>query len=246
MIVDKQFLLDTALRLAEAAYTVSSDTPSVPDGYTFVSTIKVNISLGTLSADNPYFGLILLSGGVLYVLIRGTASLDEWIDDFDATPVNCGPYKVHAGFERVFEAVLPSVATAVKAAVNASAKEICIIGHSLGAAVATRIASWLATGTSLPLNCIVFASPRVGDSAFQSFVDAKVNLLRVTNTKDLVTHVPPRPEYVHAGEACVFDGWSIAKDLAQRLDTRFEHSLELSYGPGVDLMPDQLVRVALS
>ncbi|HVY92603.1 MAG TPA: lipase family protein [Bryobacteraceae bacterium] len=246
MIVDKDFLLSVALPLAEAAYQVTPGPSSFapPCGFTLASLIKLDAPIGGLSIDNPYFGFMAVREKVIYIAIRGTQSLDEWIKDFDAAPVELNNYAVHAGFNAVLESLFPSIRQAIWSLARADF-EICVIGHSLGAALASLIALKLSAGTSLPVNCIAFASPRVGDANFGRAVRRSIDLLRVTNTKDLVTHVPPRPEYVHAGDAVAFDGWDFAAGIEQKLDAKFAHSLEQSYLPGVQSMPNRLTRIEL-
>jgi predicted lipase len=252
-----------ALPLAEAAYNVTTATPDVPAGYTLAGPIRADKLLGKISPDNPFFGFVVYAGNVVYIAIRGTETPDEWIDDFDALLVDCGGFKIHAGFQTVFEALQPSIMTAVETAVR-NGSEICVIGHSLGAAVATLVAASIASnektsaaqlakvgsvapaGSWPPVTCIVFASPRVGDVAWKAHCDANVCLVRVSNTKDIVTHVPPRPEFIHAGMTAVFDGWLNAINIGQALDAHFEHSLEGSYGPGVAKMPNALALIDLT
>lgn len=245
MNIDKKFLLTVALPLAEAAYGVTSETAAVPEGFEFVASVQLDEPIGRLSPDNSYFGFVAVRDDVAYIAIRGTQSLDEWLEDFDASLTSFGGYRVHAGFDRVYAGLIASIWTALKTA-GTEWREICVIGHSLGAAVATLVAANVEEFARVPVSCIAFASPRVGDPAFCAKYGKKINLLRVTNTKDIVTHVPPRPIYAHAGDAVVFDGWDFAPGIEQRLDAGFEHSLENSYRPGIAAMRDCLVRTQLT
>lgn len=247
MIIDKEFLSSVALPLAEAAYKIDAQTLTLklPEGFRIASLIRVEDPIGELSADNPYFGFIAVRDKAIYIAIRGTQSLDEWIKDFDAAPVELNNYRVHAGFNSVLESLFPSIRQAIWSLARADF-EICVVGHSLGAALASLLALKVSGGTQLPISCVAFASPRVGDENFGRAVRRSIDLLRVTNTKDLVTHVPPRPEYVHAGDAVVFDGWKFAPGIEQRLDPAFAHSLEGSYARGIESMPKRLIRIELN
>ena len=231
MNVDRAFLETIALPLAEAAYTGAA----LPSGFHLISRIQ--------SAEFPAFGFVARGGSALFIALRGTERPEEWLQDFDDVMQPIGVMRIHAGFERVFEAVWPSILPALAGIVFDT--EICCIGHSLGAAVATLVATHIAHGSSVAVTAVVFASPRVGDAEFRAACDAKVTLLRVVNAKDIVNHVPMRPEFTHAGLAVLFDGWRLAgEDVAKRLDARFQHSLALSYGPGVASLaaaPDKII-----
>jgi predicted lipase len=244
MIIDKAFLLSVALPLAEAAYTVVAETPVLPAGYALIRSIQLDRPLGKISPDNPYFGFVATAGNVVYIAIRGTQTPDEWVDDFESVLEDVGGFKVHAGFQRLLELLLPSIRAAI--APTRSGMEFCVIGHSLGAAAATLVAASIAGGTSLPVTCIVFASPRVGDVAWKAHCDENVCLVRVSNTRDIVTHIPPRPEFIHAGMAAVFNGWLNAINVGQALDVHFEHSLSASYRPGIAKMLDSLALIDLT
>jgi hypothetical protein len=73
--------------------------------------------------------------------------------------------------------------------------------HSLGATLATLLASW-APSTHLS----TFGSPRVGNTAFAAVMDGRV-AIRCVNCCDLVTHVPPKGVlgYAHVGTLLYID-----------------------------------------
>ena len=71
--------------------------------------------------------------------------------------------------------------------------DVLITGHSLGAAVATLMASLLlGEGMKLRLTLVTFGSPRVGDGSFASALQAAEQLrhYRVQNELDVVSRVP--------------------------------------------------------
>ena len=76
-------------------------------------------------------------------------------------------------------------------------QRILITGHSLGAAMATLMASWVPAA-----QLYTFGSPRVGNTAFARAIKNPV-ALRVVNCCDRVTRIPPGSElgfdYQHVG-----------------------------------------------
>eukprot|EP00527_Entomoneis_sp_CCMP2396_P001548 CAMPEP_0198141512 /NCGR_PEP_ID=MMETSP1443-20131203/4502_1 /TAXON_ID=186043 /ORGANISM="Entomoneis sp., Strain CCMP2396" /LENGTH=424 /DNA_ID=CAMNT_0043804287 /DNA_START=52 /DNA_END=1326 /DNA_ORIENTATION=+ len=77
--------------------------------------------------------------------------------------------------------------------------KVYVTGHSLGAAMASVFAFFLANEASdvvpKPVSCISFASPRVGDSLFLKACSAleengQLRICRVVNDKDTITVVP--------------------------------------------------------
>jgi predicted lipase len=113
--------------------------------------------------------------------------------------------------------------------------EVWVIGHSLGAALATLVAAAIPGS-----NLCTFASPRVGNSAFVKFSNATAKQsIRIANIRDIVPHVPPRPEYAHVGNVVLVDG-------GFTLDVHFAHSLQQSYGPALAKLPAEIETQVLS
>lgn len=117
-------------------------------------------------------------------------TLSEWRD---AAGNSAG--LVHSGFahytrqERVFERV--------KAAIDPlpADRRVLITGHSLGAALATLMASWVPSA-----HLYTYGSPRVGTAAFKRALKNPTNM-RYVNCCDVVCRVPPATPlgYVHVG-----------------------------------------------
>lgn len=99
---------------------------------------------------------------------------------------------------------------------------ITVIGHSLGAALATiNAVDIVAKGLNIPkdqpekacsVTTFVFASPRVGNShfgkIFNEYKDKNLRALRIRNKKDNVPKVPFRLfpwGFTHVGEELVID-----------------------------------------
>ena len=137
------------------------------------------------------------------LLFRGTANLDDLRVDtrFALHPLKEAPHaRVHAGFLHRYEELrrtLPSAHVSI------------VAGHSLGAALATLHMQQLATSASAPVpHCMLFASPRVGDSAFAEHFDRLCGPRTVSllNTRDPVVHLPPDWRYRHVAWQTRFVG----------------------------------------
>lgn len=78
---------------------------------------------------------------------------------------------------------------------------VLLTGHSLGAALATLLASWLPSA-----HLYTYGSPRVGDAAFAQSLQNPVSL-RFVNCCDLTTRVPPKAVlgYAHTGVLAYID-----------------------------------------
>ncbi|GLB41593.1 putative lipase (class 3) [Lyophyllum shimeji] len=102
--------------------------------------------------------------------------------------------EVHNGFAEEHAKTATDVLAAVKTALTESGlNRVTIVGHSLGAALAVL------DGVYLPLNIpnvnfrtIGYGMPRVGNQAFADYVDANVQLTRITNKNDVVPILPGR------------------------------------------------------
>lgn len=127
------------------------------------------------------------------LVFRGTENLRDFIRDLEATskPVHGSGVRVHDGWEEAFESVWP----AIDAALKTVAQPVFYTGHSLGAALATRAAL-----ERPPRALYTFGSPRVGNTAFVSTVNAATVAFRIVDDRDLVTKVPLESMgYAHAG-----------------------------------------------
>ncbi|CAN1149978.1 Phospholipase A1-IIgamma [Linum perenne] len=127
----------------------------------------------------------------IVVAWRGTVQTLEWVNDLDFLLVSG---------DKVFgEKSDVKVMNEIKRLLEEYKDEeisITVTGHSLGAAVATLTAIDIVTNRHKPPKCpvtaIVFASPRVGDSAFKKlFSQSKdLRILRVRNAMDVVPNYP--------------------------------------------------------
>jgi predicted lipase len=220
MIVAKCGLLDS-LALAVAAY----DLTKLPSGYSEPVPIVADTHASTalFNAKQHAFGFVATRDGMTYIVFRGTQNIEEWADDACALLVDhWRKGRVHKGFRDVYAALRVSVASAKITGT------VTVIGHSLGAALATLCA------VEMPgCDVVTLAGPRVGNEAFADYVQGNTRThLRIVNARDIVCHVPMRPLFSHAGGTVTFSGKS--------LNWKIAHSLALTYWPMIESLPESI------
>jgi triacylglycerol lipase len=131
-------------------------------------------------------------------VIRGTEGIVEWIEDAEFTPVN-HPLggKVEDGFFSIYSSMEylkadgTSVPVAAGIAQEVSGKQVTVIGHSLGSAIATYLTLDLAVSRKVNVSACLFASPRTGNLDFVNHFDQSVATYAVYDYwLDLVPTVP--------------------------------------------------------
>jgi Lipase (class 3) len=139
------------------------------------------------------------SSDLAVLAFRGTdiGDFTNLIADADLVPM---PWdkggKVHRGFAEALSEVRPSLDLALQALKCRA----LFAGHSLGAAMATLMAS-----LQHPACLYTFGSPCVGDADFV-FTLKDVDIRRYVDCCDLVTRVPPEfMGYTHAGDLYYID-----------------------------------------
>ena len=109
--------------------------------------------------------------------------------------------RVHGGFARY--SADDNIFARVKAHLDTLPPDhrVLITGHSLGAALATLLASWVPAA-----HLYTFGSPRVGNTAFTQSLRNPVSV-RFVDCTDLITRLPPRKllDYQDAGVLCYLD-----------------------------------------
>ncbi|EIN05744.1 alpha/beta-hydrolase [Punctularia strigosozonata HHB-11173 SS5] len=103
--------------------------------------------------------------------------------------------EVHDGFQgahgRSADAVLSTVQSALA---DSGAKKLLVVGHSLGAAIATLDAMMLRSRlpAGVTMDTVVFGLPRMGNQEWADFVDAQLGsqFTHVSNDQDPIPQVP--------------------------------------------------------
>ena len=137
-----------------------------------------------------------------FVAIRGTARVQEWLDDanFPAREYpGVSGATVEYGFYDILKSMtlvgrdrgLPGVAAARGISDSVGAAPVTVGGHSLGSALATYLSLALAEIGS-PVLAVMFASPRTGNQAFVDYYQSRMaGRYRLYNyILDAVTYVP--------------------------------------------------------
>ncbi|MGA9643322.1 MAG: lipase family protein [Terriglobales bacterium] len=176
-------------------------------------------------------------GKLAVVAFRGTDAGDPTDLADDAEFLQCEWPQgglVHRGFAEALAHVLP----ALNPALDAVRGRVLFTGHSLGAAMATLMAS-----ARRPDCLYTFGSPRVGDPAFVATLIG-VNNRRFVDCCDIVTRVPPeslppKVDYAHYGVPYYIDRHRLITEnpdeafiANDRLAAREEYLLEYAWRVG--------------
>lgn len=127
----------------------------------------------------------------VFVVFRGTKSLDDWLSDFTFPQNSAFPWgPVEDGFWFIYRQCSADVKTLVKTSLSPAG--VFTTGHSLGAALAVLATADLVNcATARDAKMYSFAGPRVGDPAFAGVFAKRVTAAwRIVNTEDIVTTVP--------------------------------------------------------
>ena len=147
--------------------------------------------------DTQGFIGVLPSDSSIYVVFRGSSSIQNWITNLNAfkTPYTSFPEcncQVHQGFYQAEQIVIGNIVSHVKSLLSSHAGyAVKVTGHSLGAALA-QLTSMDLVKNGIAVNHVYnFGQPRTGDVNYAAFVPKKVtNNWRVIHNKDMVPHLP--------------------------------------------------------
>lgn len=160
--------------------------------------------------DAAYYGFVAVNKNDatnLIAVVRGTELAVEWLENFEGLLIDRpGIGWVEQGFDSIYgsmtyvalnaapAAAAPASAAAEIAKALRAGSTVTVIGHSLGAALASYLMLDLAAvpQRSYRVEGNLFACPRAGGQDFVQRVDQTVDAYRVYNyMRDLVPHVPP-------------------------------------------------------
>ena len=143
-----------------------------------------------------YIGILPTTNSI-YVVIRGSSSVMNWLDDFEVklVPYDTFPEckcNVHYGFYNSALGVVNKTIESVKSLkVKYPSYSVMVTGHSYGAACGQLLAMELVK-KGINVKLYNYGQPRVGDSNYAAFVNTKIDeYYRTTHNRDVVPHVPP-------------------------------------------------------
>ncbi|OXC73405.1 Lipase family protein [Caballeronia sordidicola] len=175
--------------------------------------LESSLALPDFSAITPFvdlatgtqaFGALRESDGLAVVSIRGTepTKATDLATDLEFSLIDWteSAGRVHDGFARAARSIAAPVAAWLES-ISALRKTLAMTGHSLGAAVATLLATTYAAD-----HLVTIGSPRVGDAKFIATLSS-VQIHRFVDCCDVVTELPPElGGYVHAGPTMYISG----------------------------------------
>ncbi|QRV98576.1 Lipase (class 3) [Ceratobasidium sp. AG-Ba] len=130
---------------------------------------------------------------IVPLLIDGDFSLDSL--DSTLFPGVSSSVKTHNGFQEAQERSATAKLAAIKKAMSEkSTSLVTLTGHSLGGAISLIDALYLSINLpSAKLKVVTHGMPRVGNPAFATLIDSKIqDLSHINNEKDLVPIIPGR------------------------------------------------------
>jgi len=188
--------LNTCVWLSGAAYCGKDKYKSmILNGPASTFTYKETI-YDVVTDIQGYIGILPTTKSI-YVVLRGSSSTMNWLDDFEVklVPYNTFPEcncKVHYGFYNSALRVINKTVDSVKLLrLQYPLYSVVVTGHSYGAAVGQLLAMELERNL-INVKNYNYGQPRVGDAKYAAFVNTKIpEYYRVTHNKDVVPHVPP-------------------------------------------------------
>jgi len=199
---------------------------------------RIHDGHGFVALDTP--------NNTIYLAFTGTdpLALQDWFDDVDFFPISfpgCEGCWVDRGFYHTYldlrEQVLAALAVYRQ---DHPTAVLHLTGHSLGGALAVFAALELIHTLGLRVDMLyTFGQPRIGNVAFQEFLQASLEAsscahFRVTHHRDPVPHLPPslppshsygfrhEPQEVYypCGSGRGLDGWSSSSSSSSSSSNR--------------------------
>lgn len=202
-------LLQRAVRFSQkVAYMIpkANDVPPPVDSIEWMLySPETDATVGMSTWGNEF------GGNDIYVFFTGSESSKDWQNNVDIrgsqVPDTWGcasakPLRTHMGYMQAFSSIADPVLAALqsKLATTPTVHRVVFCGHSMGGAIATLAALYVACKMpSVRPNvcCVTFGSPQVGDGNFVAFFNDTVPVcVRVVNPMDPVPRLL-NAQFVH-------------------------------------------------
>ncbi|KAJ6078919.1 hypothetical protein N7467_008672 [Penicillium canescens] len=178
---------------AQVGTKVSCTTGNCPDVEEAGATIIYDFSNSTATDTAGYIAVDTTNKAVV-LAFRGSYSVRNWFADASfpyIDPDLCDGCFAELGFWSSWTNVRDDVNAQLEDALSQNPDyELVIVGHSLGAAVATLAAADLRTKGHESAKLYAFASPRVANPTLAKFITAQNNNYRFTHQDDPVPKLP--------------------------------------------------------
>ena len=155
-------------------------------------------------ASRSGFGYIANGKGTrqneVVISTRGTSVLSDWLTDAKiGIALTDGGYRVHVGFQDTYKSFRNSIKEWMASLGANRPSTVHCVGHSLGGALATLVASFVKSELNCDVKLYTFGCPRVLADVSGLFFTQKIgadNIFRCHHNGDPVTVIPHFP-YFH-------------------------------------------------
>ncbi|KAJ5932283.1 hypothetical protein N7516_006772 [Penicillium verrucosum] len=178
---------------AEVGDKLSCSKGNCPEVEAIGATVSYDFSDSTITDTAGYIAVDHTNSAIV-LAFRGSYSVRNWVADVTFVHTNpglCDGCLAELGFWSSWKLVRDDIIKELKEVVAQNPDyEVVVVGHSLGAAIATLAAADL-RGKGYPsAKLYAYASPRVANAALAKYITAQGNNYRFTHTKDPVPKLP--------------------------------------------------------
>ena len=181
-------------------------------------------------------------GRDVVIAFRGSASIQNWVTNLDASMIRTDVGGVHRGFWLAATSVSQQIARYIRN-VSEPGSRVIYTGHSLGGALAVISARLLQScGEIEPSAVVTFAAPRVGDLGFVAGLKRQ-DILQFIRIGDAVPHLPPVIAGFHHAtryQRYLDQGGTIDLDQVDALGVAASHSMT-GYGESLKRASDSVL-----
>lgn len=171
------------------------------------------------AGERVYYGILAESKtqpGDFVAALRGTTDMIEWGENGQFALKSHADGRVETGFHDIYETLWLDDTPADAGIFSrvGTAGKLTVVGHSLGAAIATYATKDIARIPGMRVRARYFASPHPGDAAYADAFDSQVaDYLSYAYELDVVPRVPFGFGYSHLAKMA----WLSPKDIEAKI-----------------------------